>query len=615
MLALGLGLGLPFAPQGDGSILAFPFGSAADPDALGIPANVTFTATGLGTRKLANGTVAFGAHNLLLQSRAFNTTWTATRVTVDPNAVAAPNGVVDADTIIETATGTTHHVNQSYTKAASALTYTCAVDVKVASGSRRLCVFMQDAGGTNGAVAIFDVTGGQVGVAGSTFGSGWEVVTQSIESLGSGWYRVRFTSTTNTDTTLNVFYRLDNATGTAARSDSYTGDGASGLHLVSARLARGTVVWDVETTTTAYYGPRLHWSAAKSRYGTICGEPGRTNSFTYSQEFDHANWTKSLASVTPNAGTSPWGTTIADRLIEDGTAASTHYAQQSVTTTAAAWTVSVSAKRAGRDWICIQMTDSGSVVRRVWFNASTGAIGTVGTGITAIIADDSNGFYRCHATIAAALAGANNMRVYLAAADNSINYNGDTVSGVDLCDAQCELGAFPTTRIPTTTATVARPAETTVHTLSAAHAALLSGEGTMVVEFEWLGAGSAVLAFSRIVLALDDGTSSERIIIYNLSGNNGLFVADGGVGQATITGAPLAVGVVGKAAVAFKENDTNFALNGTAETKDTSCTMPTVTKVAFGHQSNSFLIGSVLIHSVKIYPVRRTDAQIAADTA
>jgi hypothetical protein len=86
-----------------------------------------------------------------------------------------------------------------------------------------------------GCTTVFDLAGGQIGVVNTAYGGGsipFVAKGQEIVSFGNGWYRC--TMDVQVGQGVANFYgftiELDNGSGTAAQSTSYTGDGASGVY-------------------------------------------------------------------------------------------------------------------------------------------------------------------------------------------------------------------------------------------------------------------------------------------------------------------------------------------------------------------------------------------------
>ncbi len=131
----------------------------------------------------------------------------------------------------------------------------------------------------------------------------------------------------------------------------------------------------------------------------------------------------------------PDGTLSADKLVET-TAAGNHQATATAATLASPNAYSVYAKAGERSWMALGITDSGSTVRVTYFDLANGVVGTTATGVTASIVSVGNGWYRCSAIVAAALAGSNTARVYVTNADNATSYTGDGTSGIYIWGAQ-----------------------------------------------------------------------------------------------------------------------------------------------------------------------------------
>ena len=252
----------------------------------------------------------------------------------------------------------------------------------------------------------------------------------SIISIGGGWYRCvlgGYPVAINS----NCFVSIADA-----GNITYAGDGSSGIYIADAQLTPGYLPLAVtETTSAAVYGPRFDYDPVTKVSRGLLIEEQRTNLVLYSDQFDNAAWTKTRCSVTANNATSPEGVANADKLVEDGTAASTHPVSQAVTVTAAAQTASCYLKAAERTWAQINLTGTANAFAN--FNLATGAIGTIGAAATATITAIANGWYRCTITSTTA-AGANTFAIYPATGDNVISYNGDGVSGLYVYGAQLE---------------------------------------------------------------------------------------------------------------------------------------------------------------------------------
>jgi len=272
----------------------------------------------------------------------------------------------------------------------------------------------------------------------------------SIVPFANGWYRVSWTFTTTTSAPGN-------------RSDYWTiktnvADGTNGLYVVGAQLEQSSTVGEyIPTTSTINSAPRFDHNPTTGESLGLLVEEARTNLLLRSEEFDNASWTKFRGSITANASTAPNGILSAEKFVEDATASNTHGLFATITiVTATAYTYSVYIKAAERSWVVLGL-DIGAGEKKTWFNLSTGAIGT-NANTTATISPAGNGWYRCIVTSTSAATSAT-CALKLATNDNVESYNGDNTSGIYLWGAQLEAGAFATSYIPTTSATVTRAAD------------------------------------------------------------------------------------------------------------------------------------------------------------
>jgi len=171
--------------------------------------------------------------NLVLRSQEFaNVLWIKAGSSIEANTTMSPEGALNADKIVESATMALHQMTQAITKAAAATVYTMSIYAK-AAGRTGLRFMVQESGGLNGAYAEFNVSTGTVLTAASTYGTGWVANTQSIQSVGNGWYRCTLCFTSGVETSVVPLIRILE---TGAGTQGYTGNGIDGLYLWGLQL-------------------------------------------------------------------------------------------------------------------------------------------------------------------------------------------------------------------------------------------------------------------------------------------------------------------------------------------------------------------------------------------
>jgi hypothetical protein len=183
------------------------------------------------------------AQNSLLQSEAFNTTWTPLGLNAFGSGSVAnstgttdPFGATNSDYIQENAASGTHIILQIAAGAVSGTTVTLSCFAK--SAERTQISFLNNAAGLGN--ATFNLTAGT-----ATLVNG---VSASIQNYGNGWYRCALTYTPSLTGNFNVQIRLADASG----NTSYTGTGASGLYIFGAQVETGSVATSyIPTTTTS----------------------------------------------------------------------------------------------------------------------------------------------------------------------------------------------------------------------------------------------------------------------------------------------------------------------------------------------------------------------------
>lgn len=145
---------------------------------------------------------------------------------------------------------------------------------------------------------------------------------------------------------------------------------------------------------------------------------------------------------------------------------------------------------------------------------------------------------------------------------------------------QLELGAFATSSILTTAATVTRAVD--VGPVLTSTFGFNAAEGTLFVVCTPVGVGSGL----QTAIYMDDNTANERMGIRSSAASNSILVVDGGATQVNVGIGTLVAGTKFKAAFAYKLNDFAGCMNGGTVQTDTVGTLPTVTKMQIGTRTS-----------------------------
>ena len=392
-------------------------------------------------------------------------------------------------------------------------------------------------------------------------------------------------------------------------------DAVTGAQLVTfTRASSGTFVGsDGLIQTAATNEARSDHDPTTGQSLGLLVEEARTNLALRSEEFNDVAWTKTNSTVTADGAISPDGTMDADKIVSNS--ASLGFVVQSVSqTTGTSYTWSVFAK-AGEYSFC-QLRITGTVVlsiTRAYFNLATGT--TTGTAnCTASITAFGNGWYKCSITYTTILAATASPRFYgqVDAADTV----GDGTSGIYIWGAQMEAGAFPTSYIPTTTATVTRSADVASITGANFSSWYNQTEGSFYGSF--LTPYVAPATAGQTLFSVNDGTANNRNLLSKRANadvstrwsNNKTGGTDTAfINIGTWTANPL------QTAVVYKENDYAGSLSGAVVGTDATVNLATnLNVIELGtNLSASYLNGT--IKRLTYWPVRLANPTLQAISA
>jgi len=338
-------------------------------------------------------------------------------------------------------------------------------------------------------------------------------------------------------------------------------------------------------------------------------EPQRTNLFTYSNDFDNASWGKTFSTVTANATTSPDGTINADMLVEDTTANQQHRLNFTTTSVAGTYTFSLYAKSTERD-LFLRI---GSL--SAFYNLTTGVVSGITAGATATMTNVGNNWFRC--TITSSATSTNEIcriNLVLKNASSSSSYTGDGISGIYIYGAQFEAGAYATSYIPTTTASVTRNDETCVK--SSATTLIGQTEGTVFVDFNNNNTDLITASYKQTLLLINNNTDSTRIHLRIQQNTLQLYFINSSSNVLTITNTISNIRY--KIAVSYKSNGVSVYLNGTQLANTTTASIPALNQISIGNYldnttTGGFSLGNS-INNVSLWKTKLTNSELATLT-
>jgi hypothetical protein len=535
---------------------------------------VTFTRASTGTFVGSDGVIKSAVTNLSLRSQELgDAAWTKTLSSITADATIAPNGTTTADKLVEDSSTGTHSIAEAaaitYT---SGLAYTFSFFIKKAE--RQTVQILTHPNPFPGTLAqrtaIFNSnTGGFVSVGSAYTGS-------SVTVFSDGWYRVSVSSTSDATATGNFTITLcSDDIGTS----SYTGNGTSGLFLWGAQLEQSSTAGEyIPTTSTINSAPRFDHNPTTGESLGLLVEEARTNLVTWSQDFSQTDWTKASSTIVATAVASPIQGVNYQKI--EATSANTTVGITSAAVTAATQQRAVSffAQPLGnisRLLVVVQGADA-----RININLVDGTFTTNATATGSTVSVSGQRFSVSTPTLTLATG----VRFFLKRTGETDTNTTATIAigeGLYLTGAQMEAGAFPTSYIPTTTATVTRAADVASITGTAFSSWYRQDEGTNLIEFQ-----ETDRTGSRTPRSLSDGTATNRIDAFlssSLTVNNRLVLAGVSYNPGNLT--LSAAGTVNKHVFSVAPGSAIAVINGTLSTASAPPSLPVVNRIVIGADS------------------------------
>jgi hypothetical protein len=546
------------------SLVMIPSGYAEDVVYSEIPldgsGDLTWTRASNGTRVNSAGLVEVCPWNLLTYSEEFNNAiWTKITASVTANTTTAPNGTFTADSLI--ANVAVYGLVQQTANITANVPNTFSVYAKYNGISSFQLQTRDNANNANVANVAFDILTGVISTAPSASGA-YSNASATIESVGNGWYRLSLTSTSN----ISVTSRF--------RLVSDLSDGINGYFIWGAQMVEGATAKPYFPTTDRLNVPRLTYQNGGGGCPSLLLEPQRTNLALYSEQINNpAFWAiTNSGTISANNEISPDGTQNADTLT-----AGANFSQVQgsiIGTIGTVYTVSIYVKR---------ISGTGNVFLRAVENANT-------------LISVTNEWQRFTATVTST--------TIIIRIGIQLATSGDAVA---IWGGQIEVGAYPTTYIPTTTASATRVVDSFSRNNIFTNGLITSSGGTWFVEL--LNNLSLTRDASDVGLFIgnsSNGTSGDVLAIRN-NGTGRLAITKRVSG--TQTGLYDTTTDTTKVAIKWNGSTADVFVNGTKVVSATS----------FAATNMEFLNGlgadvTKFISQMDLFPTPLTDAECIALT-
>lgn len=314
-------------------------------------------------------------------------------------------------------------------------------------------------------------------------------------------------------------------------------------------------------------------------------EEQRTNVVTNSADFTSGSWANVDVARLTSAGIAPDGTNTAVKMYPTSSTIMTRIYRG-----AAYSCISVFAKAAEKSIVYFYDLTGVNVC---WFNLSSGTIGTNNTGLTASMTNCSNGWFRC--SLASSSSTFSFFQIGVSDSNGSLSSTASGTNGILIWGAQGESGSFPTSYIPTTSASSTRSADVCQITGSNFSSFWNASEGAVAVEFDrFAPIGSSVTpgyVYPRTFqFAGTSGNSIDYFGRHDTSPAKELITGTSSSVQQfafePTTSNNTALGIQ-KIALGFASNDAALSYQGASVLTDNTVVVPVVTSLAIGSLAGS----------------------------
>jgi hypothetical protein len=577
----------------DASLVLIPSGYKEDKVYSIIPSDgsgdLDFVRGSEGTRINSLGQVERTPWNLIEHSQTFTISWLTSSCTITNNNTIAPNGT-NTGNKASCPSGSSISPNAYYSGTLNCVaneTYTYSYYAKKGTTNFAKIRFSGTAFSTVTNSPFFNLDAGTV-VSG----------TGTIESVGNGWYRISATAVADTTGSGVVTVDIPNASGSWPAS-SYSG--TEYIYIWGAQLNVGSTAKPYFPTTDRLNVPRLTY---ENGCPSLLLEKQSTNVVTYSEDFTNAAWTKGFSnSILGNSIISPDGTQNADKIQSSATGSAFRFATQLISPTTVTYSIYAKAGELSE----MLMFFSGA--NGIYWNLTNGSfISYYSAGASTISSYSSqsvgNGWYRYTMTSNTPVS---SIEIYMSV-NSVLNSSIPVGNGFYIWGAQAEASAYPTSYIPTTSTSVTRLADSCSKT--SISSLIGQTEGTIYAEIK---VTKLLGAASRYVFHLSDGTANNRIYIAFSGADSNVLRArifSGGTLQCSINSSALTSTGTYKLAMAYKNNDIVFYINGIQIGTDTSATIPMCSKVDLGHNQGGAAQFNDGINNANIWKTRLTNTEL-----